>query len=61
MSTRPSWRPTHAGDAEGAAEIVRRHCQPMLSLLRHDLAEASQVAGCPGRRHRADTLTPFLS
>ena len=27
-----------AGDAEGAAEILRCHCQPILSLLKSDLA-----------------------
>ncbi|HEX3513055.1 MAG TPA: GntR family transcriptional regulator [Trebonia sp.] len=29
-----------AGDAEGAAEILRGHCQPILSLLKSDLALA---------------------
>jgi DNA-binding GntR family transcriptional regulator len=32
-----------ARDAEGAAEILRRHCQPMLSLLKRDLAEATRA------------------
>ena len=37
-----------ARDAEGAAEIVRQHCQPILSLLKRDLAVATQAAGVPG-------------
>jgi DNA-binding GntR family transcriptional regulator len=32
-----------ARDAEGAAEIVRQHCQPMLSLLKQDLAGPGQA------------------
>jgi DNA-binding GntR family transcriptional regulator len=39
-----------AGDAEGAAEILRQHCQPTLSLLRRDLEAAAAVtpAGTAG-------------
>ena len=37
-----------ARDAEGAAEIVRQHCQPILSLLKRDLAAATRAAGVPG-------------
>jgi DNA-binding GntR family transcriptional regulator len=29
-----------AGDAKGAARLLREHCQPILTLLKRDLAEA---------------------
>ena len=47
-----------ARDAEGAAEIVRQHCQPILSLLKRDLAAAAQAAGAPGALTCALTQAP---